>query len=233
MTCSWSSDGVRGPRWPRAGGDRSKACPEEEAALAFCVEWGLSDQDEETTARSVTDVDPPPAGSSLGRPSGRRGKSAMSGRSHATATTASPAEHDVGVAIGRTGGVVVVSVHGYLGGDGDGGLEHVLRDVICEQGNLHVVVDANGLTGADTNGASVLMEACRVARRCGATLSIRNAPEAVRRVLDGCCVDHQVAAMAPAGLHIGRLGEATAAGRGRRRTASSSSADSPPTRNSA
>lgn len=201
------------PRWPWAGADGWEACPEEEAALAFCVEWGLSDPDEETSARSVPDVDPR-AGSSLGRPSARRAKSAISGRSHATATTASAAEHDVGVAIGRTGGVVVVSVQGYLGGDGDGdgGLEHVLRDVICEQGNLHVVVDVKGVTGADTNGASVLMEACRVARRCGATLSIRNAPEAVRRVWDGCCVNHQVTPMAPAGLHMARRGETTAAG---------------------
>lgn len=138
-----------------------------------------------------------------------RGNAVMSDRSHATATTASPAEHDVRLAIGRTGGVVVVSVHGYLSGDSDGGVEHVLRDLIYEQGNLHVVVDLKGLTGADTKGASILMDACRVARRCGATLSVRNASEAVRRVLDGCCVDHQVATMAPAGLHMGRLGEAT------------------------
>lgn len=67
------------------------------------------------------------------------------------------------------------------------------------------MVDVKGLTGADTNGASVLMDARRVARRCGGILSVRNASEAVRRVLDGCCVDHQVAAMAPAGLHMDRV----------------------------
>lgn len=133
----------------------------------------------------------------------------MSGRSHARATTASPADHDARLDVGRTGYVVVVSVHGYLSADSDGGVEHVLRDLICEQGNLHVVIDLKGLSGADTKGAAVLMEACRVARRCGATLSIRNASEAVRRVLDGCCVDHRVAAMAPAGLHMDRSGEAT------------------------
>lgn len=137
-----------------------------------------------------------------------RGNAVMSGRSHAT-TTANPTEHDVRLAIGRTGGVVIVSVHGYLGGDSDGGVEHVLRDLICEQGNLHVVIDVKGLTGADTKGASVLMEACRVARRCGATVSVRNASEAVRRVLNGCCVDHQVAAMAPAGVQMPRLREET------------------------
>ena len=133
----------------------------------------------------------------------------MSRRSHATATSASPAEHDVRLAIGRTGYVVVVSVHGHLSGDSAGVVEHVLRDLVCEQGNLHVVVDLQALAGADTNGASVLMDACRVARQYGATLSVRNPSKAVRRVLDGCCVDHHVAAMAPAGLHMDRVGETT------------------------
>lgn len=178
--------------------------------LAFCVEWGLSGADEETPARSTPELDAPLTGTEARKAVRRtRGNVVTAGRSHATATTPSPAEHDVRFAIGRAGAVVAVSVHGYLSSDSDGGVEHVLRDLICEQGNLHVVVDVEGLTGADTKAASVLMDACRVARRCGATLSVRNASEAVRRVLDGCWVDHQVAAVAPDGVHIAHLGEAT------------------------
>ena len=178
------------------------ACPEKGAARAFCVEWALPGPDEETAASSTPELDAPPTGTEARKTVRRtRGRAVTSGRSLATSTTVSRAEHDVRIAIGRTGYVVVVSVQGYLSGDSDGSLEHVLRDLVCEQGNLHVVIDVKGLSGADTKGASVLMEACRVARRCGATLSIRNAPETVRRVLDGCCVDPQVAAMAPAGLH--------------------------------
>lgn len=123
-------------------------------------------------------------------------------------TTSGPAGHHLRFAIGRAGGVVIVSVHGYLAGESGGGLEHILQDLICDQGNLHVVVDIKRLTHADPSGLSVLIDACRRARRCGATLTVRNPSEAMRRLLDDWCVDDQ--ALDQGDRHMASAGGPTA-----------------------
>lgn len=122
--------------------------------------------------------------------------------------TASPAGNRLGFAIGRAGGVVIVSVQGHLAGESGGGLEHILQDLICDQGNLHVVIDIKRLTHADPTGVSVLIDACRLASRCGATLTVRNPSEAMRRLLDDWCVDDQ--ALDQGGCHMASAGAPTA-----------------------
>lgn len=105
---------------------------------------------------------------------------------------AGPHSQQAGLAIGRAGAVVTVSVHGCLNGDNRGDVEHVLYDLICEQGNLHVAVDVENLTHADRNGVSLLIDARRLARRCGAALTVRNASQTLQRALDAACVEDQL-----------------------------------------
>lgn len=105
---------------------------------------------------------------------------------------AGPQPQQAGLAIGRAGAVVTVSVHGYLTGDNRGDVEHVLHDLICEQGNLHVAVDVENLTHADTKGISLLIDARRLARQCGATLIVRNASQTLQRVLDAEYVEDRL-----------------------------------------
>ena len=75
-------------------------------------------------------------------------------------------------------------MHGQLTAESCAGIGHLLRDLICDQGNLHLVIDIDGLTDVDTHGLAALNEAGRLARQCGAALTVRHAPEPIRKALD-------------------------------------------------
>jgi anti-anti-sigma factor len=87
------------------------------------------------------------------------------------------------VAIGRALGTVVVTVHGELDGTTSPQLAEVLRDLIDDQGNLSVVVDARDLTLTAPEGAAAFAVAAQWAHRHGGTLSLAYASEPLRRAL--------------------------------------------------
>lgn len=88
--------------------------------------------------------------------------------------------------IGRAGAAVIVAVHGKIDADAAAGLDHVVRDLICDQGNLHVAVDLRGVSDTDTNGVIALIDARRLAGEYGVTLVFLNTPPAIEQALDRC-----------------------------------------------
>lgn len=89
------------------------------------------------------------------------------------------------VAVGRVLGVVVVTVHGTLGASGGcAQLEHVLEDLIDNQGNLAVVVDLQDLTRVDPDGLAVFRSAAASAATLGGDLILADPSDAVHRALD-------------------------------------------------
>lgn len=87
------------------------------------------------------------------------------------------------VAIGRALGTVVVTVHGELTATTATSLAEVLRDLIDDQGNLSVVVDARDLTVTCGDGVTAFVVAAEWARRHGGTLSLAHASERLRAAL--------------------------------------------------
>lgn len=72
------------------------------------------------------------------------------------------------VGIGRSDGTVVVTLSGVLDASGAGWLEHLLRDVVEDQGNQFVAVDLRAVGGADAAVLAVLVAfSGRAARRGG------------------------------------------------------------------
>lgn len=106
---------------------------------------------------------------------------AARGSAHAT----SPAS---GLVVRRTGSAVVVEVEGDLDSATSAAVEHVLRDLIEDQGNLEVVVDLHDVGHADAEALAVFLSASRIARQRRAALLLRDAPDAIKRAL-GVTVD--------------------------------------------
>ncbi len=113
-----------------------------------------------------------------------------------TATPSSPASDETGLpdghkstpraltlAVGRALGTVVVTVHGDLNATTSPQLAEVLRDLIDDQGNLSVVVDARHLTLSQPDGAAALVVAAHWAQRHGGTLAVAHASDPLRRAL--------------------------------------------------
>lgn len=108
----------------------------------------------------------------------------LTGRSRADGTTPASTSPCLKIAIRRVADNVVVSMHGQLTAESGAGIGHVLRDLICDQGNLHLVIDVDEVTDVDTYGLAALIEAGRLARHCGAALTVRHPPEPIRKALD-------------------------------------------------
>jgi anti-anti-sigma factor len=92
-------------------------------------------------------------------------------------------ESGLTVAIARALGTVVVTVRGELNATTSPQLAEVLRDLIDDQGNLFVVVDARSLTRASPEGAAVIAIASHWAHRHGGTLTVARASEPLRAAL--------------------------------------------------
>lgn len=88
------------------------------------------------------------------------------------------------IAIRRASEKVIVSMQGQLTAASSAEINHLLADLIRDQGNRHLVIDVDELTEVDGHGLEVLLEAKRLALHCGATLTVRNPSEAVRQVLE-------------------------------------------------
>ena len=104
-------------------------------------------------------------------------------------TTGAGASARLGIAIRRAAENVIVSMHGQLTVASRTGIEHLLADLIRDQGNLHLVIDVEEVTVVDSHGLAVLHEARRLALQCGATLTIRNPPDSIRKDLEARSAD--------------------------------------------
>lgn len=108
----------------------------------------------------------------------------LTSRSRADGTTPESASPRLKIGIRRVADNVIVSMHGQLTAESGAGIGHVLRDLICDQGNLHLVIDVDEVTDVDAHGLAALVEADRLARQCGAALTVRHPPEPIRKALD-------------------------------------------------
>ena len=95
------------------------------------------------------------------------------------------------VAIRRAEQNVVVSFRGELTAVTGAGIDHLLADLIRDQGNLHLVIDVDEVTDVDGHGLEVLRQAKRLALQCGATLAVRNPPESVGKALEAGSADRR------------------------------------------
>lgn len=88
------------------------------------------------------------------------------------------------LAVHRAGDAVVVAISGELHAGTVENLDHILRDLISDQGNLHVVVDLSAVSDADTTGVAALVDAGCLAREHRATLELVDLPPTIERAME-------------------------------------------------
>jgi anti-anti-sigma factor len=123
-----------------------------------------------------------PISSPLNRPS-QKGPPVLAAPSLPEGTPRS-ALASLDVAIRRASENVIVAMQGQLTAATGLGISHVLADLIRDQGNRHLIIDVDDVTEVDCHGLEVLLQAKRLAVHCGATLTVRHPPEAIRKVLE-------------------------------------------------
>lgn len=114
-------------------------------------------------------------------PSPRRGADAGGRLSHP------PPRSLVGVR--RSEGTVVVTLAGVVDASGTAWLEHVLGDLVEDQGNQFVTVDLRGVEGLDASVLAVLVVFSDCASRRGGRLVIREPSSVVLDELDRAGLD--------------------------------------------
>lgn len=87
--------------------------------------------------------------------------------------------------ITRAFGRVVVTPHGALDREAVPLMRHVLTDLIDDQGNLDVVIDARHIVAIDTAVVEVLIDTAQHVGLLGGTLEIATQHEEVRAQLEG------------------------------------------------
>ncbi|MGI8810010.1 MAG: STAS domain-containing protein [Acidimicrobiales bacterium] len=85
--------------------------------------------------------------------------------------------------ISRTGGTVIVAIHGQIGFDDWALVDAVLRDLIDSQGNLDVVLDLCEVAYLQRDAVPLIVNAAHQAHRHGGRL----------RLADRACHDRQEA----------------------------------------
>ena len=87
-------------------------------------------------------------------------------------------------AVGRSGGTVVVTIHGEIGFQDWSRIDAVLRDLIDAQGNLDVVLDLGDVVYLERDAVPLIVHAARLAHSHGGRL----------RLADRACRDRAEAA---------------------------------------
>lgn len=87
------------------------------------------------------------------------------------------------IAISRSMGTVVLTVHGDLDGPAAVRLGGLLADIIDGQGNLGVVVDLHDTSASAAGRASMFAATADLASKRGASLSLRNPPDVLYQAL--------------------------------------------------
>ena len=80
------------------------------------------------------------------------------------------AHFDIG--IGRTGGTVVITIHGVSSQDDWNRIDAVLRDIIDAQGNLDVVLDLGEVSTLEREVAPLIVQAAQRAHSHGGRLRL-------------------------------------------------------------
>jgi hypothetical protein len=76
------------------------------------------------------------------------------------------------IGIGRTGGTVVITVHGVDGLDDWERIDAVLRDIIDAQGNLDVLLDLGEVRSLESDAAPLIVHAAQRAHSHGGRLRL-------------------------------------------------------------
>ena len=76
------------------------------------------------------------------------------------------------IGIGRTGGTVVITVHGVDGLDDWARIAAVLRDIIDAQGNLDVLLDLGDIGSLERDAAPLIVHAAQRAHSHGGRLRL-------------------------------------------------------------
>ena len=74
--------------------------------------------------------------------------------------------------VGRSGGTVVVSIHGEIGFEDWSRIDGVLRDLIDAQGNLDVVLDLGEVVYLESDAVPLIVHAARLAHSHGGRLRL-------------------------------------------------------------
>ena len=106
----------------------------------------------------------------VGVSAGRKGVVIGSSRQDAH----SPADGDPHFSIGicRSGGTVVITIHGVSGHEDWSRIDAVLRDIIDSQGNLDVVLDLGEVSELESDAAPLIVSAAQRAHSHGGRLRL-------------------------------------------------------------
>ena len=93
-----------------------------------------------------------------------------------TAPASEPTPHAGGrtssFSVGRTGGTVVVTIHGEIDADDWSRISAILRDLIDAQGNLDVVLDLGEVDSLEEDAVPLIVHAARQAHTHGGRLRL-------------------------------------------------------------
>ena len=89
------------------------------------------------------------------------------------------------IGIGRSGGTVVITIHGLSSHEDWGRIDAVLRDIIDAQGNLDVVLDLGEVVSLERDAAPLIVNAAQRAHSHGGRLRLADRACRDRGVLMG------------------------------------------------
>jgi len=102
----------------------------------------------------------------------RRRKGVVTDSSWQDAHPAADAVAHFSIGIGRSGGTVVITIHGVNGDDDWARIDAVLRDIIDAQGNLDVVLDLGEVATLERDAAPLIVHAAQRAHSHGGRLRL-------------------------------------------------------------
>jgi anti-anti-sigma regulatory factor len=106
----------------------------------------------------------------VGRERGRKGVVTDS-TGHEPHPTADAVAH-FSIGIGRSGGTVVITIHGVSSHEDWARIDAVLRDIIDAQGNLDVVLDLGDVVTHESDAAPLIVHAAQRAHSHGGRLRL-------------------------------------------------------------
>ena len=102
----------------------------------------------------------------------RRQEGAVTDSSRQEAHPVPDAVAHFSIGIGRSGGTVVITIHGVNSQDGWARIDAVLRDIIDAQGNLDVVLDLGDVSSLESDAAPLIVHAAQRAHSRGGRLRL-------------------------------------------------------------
>lgn len=103
---------------------------------------------------------------------GRRQEGVVIGSSRQDAHPAAESVAHFSIGIGRSGGTVVITIHGVSSQEDWARIDAVLRDIIDSQGNLDVVLDLGDVSTLRSEAAPLIVDAAQRAHSHGGRLRL-------------------------------------------------------------